>query len=225
MKIDRRKNYYLTIDTETCGDIKEQNMLAYDIGGAIHDKQGNIYETFSFVIYDIFVLEVQRMVTCYYADKLGIYTNDLKNGTRKMVSLEYARNYINKLCKQYNVKAICAYNARFDWITLKNTSKHTVGKNYFYPYGIELWDTWKMAKDTICKQKNYERFCIENNFLTKHKKPQLKTSAEVVYSYMVNDPDYKESHTGLEDVMIEIEIFSKCMRQHKKMRRLLFERK
>lgn len=222
MNIDKRKNYYLTIDTETCGDLQKQDMLCYDIGGAIHDKQGNIYESFSFVVYDVFVLEVQKMVSCYYANKLGIYTDDLKNGTRKMVSFEYARKYIRDLCKKYNVKAICAYNARFDWKTLKNTSKHVLDEKYFYPYGVELWDTWKMAKDTICKQKSYERFCKENNFMTKHKTPRLKTSAETVYAYMTNNPNYEECHTGLEDVMIEIAIFTRCMRQHKKMKKLLF---
>jgi hypothetical protein len=30
--------------------------------------------------------------------------------------------------------------------------------------------------------------------------------------------DFKESHTGLEDVKIETAIFAYCVRQHKKMR-------
>ena len=50
MKIDKRKNYYLTIDTETANGFDDP--IVYDIGGAIHDKKGNIYETFSFVIYE-----------------------------------------------------------------------------------------------------------------------------------------------------------------------------
>ena len=42
--MDKRKNYYLTIDTETANDI--ECPLMYDLGGAIHDKQGKVYETF-----------------------------------------------------------------------------------------------------------------------------------------------------------------------------------
>jgi hypothetical protein len=41
MKIDRRKNYYLIVDTETAntnGD-NMQDPLVYDIGGAIVDKK------------------------------------------------------------------------------------------------------------------------------------------------------------------------------------------
>ena len=52
MTIDRRRNYYLTIDTETANGLDDPMM--YDLSGAIHDRQGNVYETFSFVIYDIF---------------------------------------------------------------------------------------------------------------------------------------------------------------------------
>ena len=50
MNIDRRKSYYLMIDTETANTLEDPMM--YDIGGAIHDKHGNIYETFSFIIYE-----------------------------------------------------------------------------------------------------------------------------------------------------------------------------
>jgi hypothetical protein len=52
MTIDKRKNYYLTIDTETANGLDDPMM--YDLGGAIHDKRGHVYETFSFVIYDVF---------------------------------------------------------------------------------------------------------------------------------------------------------------------------
>ena len=36
MKIDRRKSYYLTIDTETANGFDDP--IVYDIGGCIHDK-------------------------------------------------------------------------------------------------------------------------------------------------------------------------------------------
>ena len=41
-----------------------------------------------------------------------------------------------------------------------------------------------------------------------------------MYIYKItNNVDFTESHTGLEDVLIEKEIFVKCIRQHKKMKR------
>ena len=41
--------------------------------------------------------------------------------------------------------------------------------------------------------------------------------------YENGNNDFVESHTGLEDVLIEKEIFAKCMAQHKKMRKNVWE--
>ena len=81
-----------------------------------------------------------------------------------------------------------------------------------------------MAKDTICKQKKYIKFCEENGYMTKHKTPRPQTKAEVVYKYITGNNNFIESHTGLEDVMIEIEIMKKCFKTHKKMRKALFKK-
>lgn len=43
-----KKHYYMTLDTETCNGFA--NPLVYDIGFTIHDRKGNIYEKFSFVV-------------------------------------------------------------------------------------------------------------------------------------------------------------------------------
>ena len=106
MKIDRRKSYYLTVDTETCNSMDDP--IVYDIGGCIHDKNGVVYESFSFVIYETFVGMKEVMTSAYYADKIGNYEIDLANGTRKMVQFITAKTHIKNLCNKYNVKAIIA---------------------------------------------------------------------------------------------------------------------
>lgn len=40
-------------------------------------------------------------------------------------------------------------------------------------------------------------------------RPRL--TAEILYRYLTNNVDFVESHTGLEDVMIEKEIFKACL--------------
>jgi hypothetical protein len=77
-----------------------------------------------------------------------------------------------------------------------------------------------MANDTICKQSNYRRFCEENGYMTNHKTPQVRKTAEILWRFLTNDNDFEESHTGLEDVQIEAQIFAECVRRHKKMARL-----
>lgn len=221
-KIDKRKSYYLTIDTETTNGL--DNPLVYDLGYALHDKKGNIYESGSLVIYDIYVLEKELMKTAYYKDKLPQYEEELKNGVRKMVTIFTARKIIYDLCKEYNVKAIIAHNARFDYKSLQTTLRYVTKSKmrWFFPYGIEIWDSMKMARDTICKQSLYKKFVdmyslrVGNN--------RIPANAQTLYAYLTNNSEYEEKHTGLEDVKIEMAITCKCLRQHKKMRKLAFGR-
>ena len=79
-----------------------------------------------------------------------------------------------------------------------------------------------MARQTIGKQKTYQKFCATNNYLTKHKKPQVRLTAEILYRYITGNNDFVESHTGLEDVLIETKIMAKCISQHKKMEKRLY---
>lgn len=218
--IDKRKSYYLTIDTETANSLEDPMM--YDIGGAIHDKHGNVEETFSFIIYDVFCADRELFDTAYYAEKRPMYEQQIAEGSRKIVSIYTARRHIHELCKKYDVKAIIAHNMRFDYKSTNGTLRY-ISKSkmrYFLPYGIPLWDTLKMAQDTICKQKTYIRWCAENGYLQKNGK--VRATAEILYRYITCDNDFIEDHTGLEDVLIEKEIFAKCMAQHKSMRKALW---
>lgn len=218
--MDKRIAYYLTIDTETANGLDDPMM--YDIGGCIHDRYGRVYETFSFVIYDVFCADRALFDTAYYAEKRPNYEWDLANGSRKLVSIFTARKHINNLCKQYNVKAIIAHNARFDYKSTNFTMRYVTKSKcrYFLPYGIPMWDTLKMAQDTICQQKSYIAWCNKYGYCQKNGKP--RATAEILYRYITGNNEFIEEHTGLEDVLIEKEIFAHCMRQHKKMRKALW---
>ena len=210
------KKKFLVIDVETCGDL--DTPLVYDIGGAVIDKDGKIYEFFSFVIPEIFYGCKELMQSAYYAHKIPSYKWDLLCGRRRVADFMQMRDFVLYLLKKYNIKVFLAYNARFDRGALNNTLQFlTDGKEkYFLPYEIDVQCIWTMAKDTICKQKTYKKFCLENGFLTE--RGNIKTSAEVVYRYMTFDKEFTESHTGLEDVKIESRIYALCRRQKKKMR-------
>ena len=49
-----------------------------------------------------------------------------------------------------------------------------------------------------------------------------RLTAEILYRFITHDKTFKESHTGLEDVMIEKEILVHILRQHKKIRRTYY---
>lgn len=220
MKIDRRKSYYLTIDTETANGFDDP--IVYDIGGCIHDKKGNVYETFSYIIYETFCGMQDLMQTAYYAKKIPMYQKQIEEGKRTIVRYSTAKKKINELCKQYRVKAIIAHNARFDYRSTTRTQRYITKSKvrYFLPYGIPIWDTLKMAQDTICKQVHYKEWAYTNGYLTKN--GRVRATAEILYRYISGNNKFIEDHTGLEDVLIEKEIFAHCMAQHKKMRKECF---
>lgn len=227
-KIDKRINYKLIIDTETCPldrdleDVDPFNMWVYDIGYQIADKRGNVYLERSFVNADIFLNEKIAMTSSYYAKKIPKYWEDIKAGKRTLTSFYNIRKQIIEDMKMYNVKEVYAYNMRFDYNTLNNTQRWLTKSayRYYFPKGTKICDIMKMANDVVKNTPTYQRFCIENGFLTKNGRVQMK--AETVYRYILQDTDFIESHTGLEDVKIETIIMAYCYRKHKKMRQALF---
>lgn len=219
--MDKRIHYYLVLDVETANSLDFP--FVYDIGGAVTDKQGRIYETFSFVIRDIFVYEREMMQTAYYANKIPEYIRDIAANERKMVNFYEARRHILNLMEQYNITDVCAYNAHFDRNAL-NTTQRWLTKSkyrYFFPYGTNFICIWNMACQTLCQRITYKRFCEENNFTSNRKgEPTAKnysTSAETVYRYLMLNPAYEEEHKGLDDVMIETYIMRRCFESHKAM--------
>ena len=227
--MDKRISYKIVLDTETCPMDKEltevmpSNMLTYDCGWAVVDKRGNVYKTRSFVNADIFIGEKDLMKSAYYANKLPQYWEDIESGKRILTSFYNIRKALLEDIKEYNVTEVFAHNMRFDYGTLNTTQRwETKSKyRYFFPIDVEICDTLKMARDIISKMPTYIKFCSENGYLTKNGKVQLK--AETIYRFIMQDTDFIESHTALEDVMIEKEILAYCYRQHKKMRKKLWE--
>lgn len=230
-KIDRRLTYYMMIDTETAntqridGKLFMKDAQVYDVGIAIVDRYGRIYVRFSIVVTDTFDYLTEAMQSAYYANKLPQYYAQLESGERVRMSLYEVRKLVCELMEEYNVRAVIAHNARFDYNALNATQRYTTKSKYryFFPRGTEIWDTMKMAQDVFTVRPTYKRFCEAHGYMTKHKTPRPQVTAEVVYRYLTNNPDFVEAHTGLEDVEIETAIFSACMRAHKKMRRKLWE--
>ena len=214
-KIDHRKKYILVLDIETTNFIDDA--IAYDIGFAIADRKGNIYETRSFMVSDLFFDYADLLKSAYYADKLPSYWIDYANGKRALVQLTTAKKVVARLMKKYNVTDVYAYNASFDLNGLNRSIRYITKseQRYFFPYGTQIHCIWNMACQTILQQKSFFKFAIENGLVKEN--GNIMTSAETAYRYICKDNDFTESHTGLEDVMIETAILAKCYQQHKKM--------
>lgn len=199
---------FLMIDTETTNSIDDP--ICYDIGFAVIDAEGTIYETHSYVVADVF-LDDELMSSAFFADKVPQYWEDIKNGTRKLRRFKTIRSIVYDVCRQYDIKVAVAHNARFDNRSLNLTQRFLTSSKYryFLPYGVEFWDTLKMARK-IFQGEDYDTFCYENEYLTK--RGCKRYTAEILYRFLTGDNNFIESHTGLEDVMIEKEIFVYCMK-------------
>lgn len=227
--MDKRIKYRIVIDTETCpidntiNEVTPQNMLTYDCGWAVVDKRGKVYKTRSFINTDIFFKEKNKMQSAYYANKIPKYLEQIENGTRETANFYTIRQALLSDIAEYNVDEIYAHNMRFDLGTLNTTLRYITDNKYryFFPRGIKICDTLKMSRDVIGKMPTYKKFCKQNNFMTKNN--QCRFTAEILYRFITKDLTFEEEHTGLEDVMIEKEILAYCYRQHKKMRRVLYE--
>lgn len=211
------KKYFLVLDTETCNSVEEP--IPYDIGWAICDKKGNIYERRSYIVAETFCDMQDVMVSAYYAEKIPMYWEDLKTGKRKLQQMWNIRKAMLSDMKKYKVSAVCAYNMGFDRTALNNLIRY-VSKSwarYWFPFGTEYICIWNMACNHILNRTTYINFAEKNGFISQ--KNNLLTSAECAYRYITDSLDFVESHTGLEDVEIEVEIMVECFRQKKALKK------
>ena len=194
----------LMIDTETANDIDYP--FVYDIGYQIFTLADGILCEKSFVNADIF-LDKDLMASAYFAEKIPSYWDEIKQGKRILRKWYNIKRELANDCAKYGVTIACAHNAAFDNRAMNTTQRYiTTSKNrYFLPFGVEWWDTLKMARQVLKDDENYSTFCWENEYLTKNMR--LRYTAEIIYKWLSKNADFAESHTGLEDVKIEREIF------------------
>ena len=210
---------YLMMDCETAetnvvnGQLDVKNGQAYDLGLLVIDEEGNEYDEVSLVNEDVFFGMPDSMKEAYYADKMPQYLDDMRMGKRKIVNSWKMYQIVHELCKKHNVKGIIAHNAFFDVNVLNSTMRYQTKSRcrWFLPYGVEVIDTLKLARNTFATNPEYVAWCVENGYMTNHKVPRPRLTAEILYRFITKDYEFEESHTGLEDVKIEKEIFLKCM--------------
>ena len=191
------------VDTETTGTLEEP--IVYDFGG----ESLNGDNTINNVIYETFYKMPELMKQAYFADKIPSYDNDIWQSERFVQDFFELRNNIHKMYKEGKIKRIFAHNASFDVRALNNTCRVLSNNKirYFFPYGMEICDTLKMAYEVLGHDNEYVSWCKENGYMTKHDTPRPRLTAEIIYRYITKDYDFNEEHTGLADVRIEKQIY------------------
>lgn len=211
----RQKEMYLVLDTETCNTVEEP--IPYDIGWAICDRFGNVLVERSFLVAEVFLDMADVMQSAYYANKIPMYWEDVKQGKRTVKTMWEIRKIMKADIENFKIKKVCAYNMSFDKRALNNLIRY-VSKSFcrwWFPFGVEFVCIWHCACQVLLARKTYIDFAEKNGLVSTA--GNIQTSAECAYQYITKNLNFKESHTGLEDVKIEIEILRECFRQKKKM--------
>jgi hypothetical protein len=79
-----------------------------------------------------------------------------------------------------------------------------------------------MSREILGNCDEYKNFCDAHGYRTKN--GQLRMTAEIIYQFLTGNIDFVESHTGLEDVKIEREIFKYCISQNPEINGALWSR-
>lgn len=117
-----------------------------------------------------------------------------------------------------NARYVYAYNATFDRNAITRTCKalqseftEIVESSEMY----EKWrDLWAWSSNTILYKKSFIDFCEAHGLTTP--KGFCSTSAETTIKFLRNDPTYTESHTALDDIQDEFEIYLAIKKQIKR---------
>lgn len=203
------KKYVAIIDTET--NLKQ---MVFDIGVLIGDLYGNIVFQKQYIITDNFFQQL------FFEEKRGLYTSRINGELNEsgemypsvMCSLEQAFNDIESELDIYNVRDIYAYNSNFDVNVLQKYADELNLDNPLQYYNIQC--LWLWSSQIICNTKKYWKFCEQNEL--KSEKGFFKTSAESVFGFITNNPEFVEEHTALEDCKIEYQIFLHLHKKTKK---------
>lgn len=203
-----KSDRFIVIDTETTNSIDDP--LCYDVGFAVVDILGNVYENHSYVVADIF-LDKELMSYAYFSEKIPQYWEDIKSGKRILKSFRSIERIFRRVCNDWGVNVFVAHNARFDYKSLNNTKRYitTSRSRFFFPYGAKFVDTLKLSRNVFANDDDYREFCVSNEYVTKRN--ENRYTAEVIYRFLTGNNDFEEEHTGLADCMIEKEILRYCL--------------
>lgn len=95
----------------------------------------------------------------------------------------------------------------------KNTVKRSSPvEPYFTLRGVTcpVVDLWGMTCERLLNVYDFKKWAIENRKWSASVE-YFTTNAEIVFQYLFEQPDFVESHTAIDDTLIETQILWKCM--------------
>lgn len=195
-----KQTLFAVLDIETTYKYR----VAFDVAWSIIDRKGKEYGNGSYLITDAFAFDIP-----FFKEKLGLYFSDTFAHLIQPVTMTELRDRFNSQISDLQAKGhsviMSAYNAAFDTKHLGETSQKLIGQRFLAVPNVKLLDIWHFWCMSAPQAYNYAT-----------DKGNPKTSAEYVYRYETNNPDFVEVHIAFEDVGIEKEILLRTLRRKQK---------
>ena len=194
---------FIVLDTETTDLMK---CFCYDCGWIILNDKGNVLQRRHFVIEQVWH-NLPLFESAYYKDKRPLYVQLMRKHEAVMDKWGYVMRQLASDIRKYEVQDAYAYNSEFDdkvftwncdWFKTNNPLD-TIAIHDIWGYACEFI-TSKLEYQAFCEK--YERFTDTGNY---------KQSAEVVYQFITNNPEFIEQHMGVMDSDIESSILLHCV--------------
>lgn len=195
---------------------KQQLQLIFDIGWTVADKKGNIFIKRNYLVEEVFT-NMDLMKHAHYFNKYPTYLRMLQDGNIKMKKWSFIISKFEQDILDYSIKEGYAFNISFDKKAMENTHRILTGREFLFWKAHELKANciWGMCAETIMSKVGYIKTAIEQGWLSES--GNITTNAECAYRYITGIYDFEESHTALDDAVIETEIMARCFKTRMKM--------
>jgi len=196
-------------DTET---INLEKPFCYNIGYIIYNT-----ESHEKLIEKDFVIEqiwhnLPLFHTAYYAEKRPDYVIFMKRKVLKMKKIGSITQEMIRDFKQFNVKSAYAYNSDFDIRVFDFNCKWFKIINPFE--NLPVFDIRGYAHHFLTNCPEFEDFCEKYQYFTEA--GNYSSTAETIFRFITNNPNFIEDHFALSDSQIELEILKECINQRAK---------
>lgn len=196
--------YTMILDTETTGLDKP---FCYDVSWVILDTESEEIVNFKSNIVEQIWHNLPLFESAYYKEKRQKYVEMMRKREVTMDKWGYIMRKLKDDIRQYNISEVYAYNSDFDdkvisyncdWFKCNNPLEN-----------VAVRDIWGYASQFITNEFQYKVYCEQYERFTDT--GNYKGSAEVVYQYITDNPDFIEEHMGLFDSEIEAQILLACI--------------
>lgn len=194
---------------------KRQRQLIFDIGWTVTDKHGNILLKRNFLVEDIFT-DMSLMRHAHYFSKYPLYITMLSKGEIELARWVKIVSAFEQDILDYDIHEAYAYNIAFDKLALENTHRIITGRKFLFWKVHEMKTNclWGMCAETIMQTKGFIKTAVEEGWLSPS--GNITTNAETAYRFITGMYDFEESHTALDDAVIESEIMARCFKTKRK---------